>query len=75
MWNTLSTALHSKRQMVMNVRSNEVVVLVLPGGRTKHFKLKIPVPTLQSSICNIEKDSELTELLQLTNLIKWDEVL
>jgi len=46
---------------------------LLPGGRTAHSRFKIPVPTLQSSICNIEKGTELAELLKQTKLIIWDE--
>jgi ATP-dependent DNA helicase PIF1 len=73
MWNTLAAALRSKRQIVLTVASSGIASLLLPGGRTAHSKFKIPIPILQSSICNIEKGSELAQLLKLTRLIIWDE--
>ena len=48
-------------------------MVLLPRGRTAHSRFKILVPTLQSSICNIEKGTELAELLKHTKLIIWDE--
>ncbi|XP_058751922.1 uncharacterized protein LOC131625023 [Vicia villosa] len=35
--------------------------------------VKIPVPTLETSICNINKKDDLAELLKMTDLIIWDE--
>ncbi|XP_058745888.1 uncharacterized protein LOC131618738 [Vicia villosa] len=43
------------------------------GGRTGHSRFKITVPTLETSICNIEKQDDLAELLKMTDLIIWDE--
>jgi ATP-dependent DNA helicase PIF1 len=73
MWNTLSAALRSKRKIVLNAASSGIASLLLPGGRTAHSKFKIPIPILESSICTIEKGSDLAELLKLTQLIIWDE--
>jgi ATP-dependent DNA helicase PIF1 len=64
MWNTLSAALRSKRKIVLNAASSGIALLLLPGGRTAHSKFKIPI--LESSICTIEKGSDLAELLKLT---------
>jgi len=50
-----------------------IAALLLPGGRTAHSRFKIPVPTLESSICNIEQGTELAELLKRTKLIICDE--
>ncbi|XP_058732760.1 uncharacterized protein LOC131604331 [Vicia villosa] len=73
MWNTLSAALRSNREIVLNVASSGIASLLLLGGRTAHSRFKIPVPCLESSICNIDKKSDLAGLLQITNLIIWDE--
>lgn len=73
MWNTLSASLRSRGDIVLNVATSGIAALLLPGGRTAHSRFKIPIPTLQSSICNIEKGSELAELLRQTKLIIWDE--
>lgn len=58
---------------MLNVTSSGIASLLLPGGRTAHSKFKIPIPCLESSICNIEKKSDLANLLKVTKLIIWDE--
>jgi ATP-dependent DNA helicase PIF1 len=73
MWNTLSAALRSKRKIVLTAASSGIASLLLPCGRTAHSKFKIPIPILESSICTIEKGSDLAEMLKLTQLIIWDE--
>ncbi|XP_058746518.1 uncharacterized protein LOC131619442 [Vicia villosa] len=73
MWNTLSAAVRSKKKIVLPVASSGIASLLLPGGRTAHSRFKIPVPTLETSICNIEKKDDLAGLLKMTDLIIWDE--
>jgi ATP-dependent DNA helicase PIF1 len=73
MWNTLSAALRSKRKIVLTAASSGIASLLLPGGRTAHSKFKFPIPIIESSICTIDKGSDLAELLKLTQLIIWDE--
>ncbi|KAI5406498.1 hypothetical protein KIW84_053005, partial [Lathyrus oleraceus] len=73
MWNTLSAALRCKGDIVLNMASSGIAILLLPGGRTAHSKFKISIPCLESSICNIEKKSDLSNLLKVTKLIIWDE--
>ncbi|KAF1888130.1 hypothetical protein Lal_00039170, partial [Lupinus albus] len=55
------------------VASSGIASLLLPGDRTTHYKFKIPVLSLENSICNIHKGSELAGLLKQTKLIIWDE--
>jgi len=74
MWNTLASSLRSRREIVLNVATSGIAALLMQGGRTAHSRFKILVHTLQSSICNIEKGTELAELLKQTKLIIWDEV-
>lgn len=73
MWRTLAASLRSRCQIVLTVATSGIASLLLPGGRTSHSKFKIPVPTLENSMCNIEGVSELAKLLKLTKLIIWDE--
>ena len=73
MWKTLASALRSKGDIVLTVASNGIASLLLPGGRTAHSKFAIPVPTLQNSTCNVNRGSELAELLKVSKLIIWDE--
>ena len=75
MWTTISSALRSKRKIVLTVASSGIASLLLPGGRTTHSKFRIPIPTMENSICNIEQGSEAAELLKLADLIIWDEAL
>jgi len=70
---TLAASLRSHCQIVLTVATSGIASLLLPGGRTTHSKFKIPVPTLENSMCNIEGVSELAQLLKLTKVIIWDE--
>ena len=73
MWKTLASALHSQRKIVLTVASSGIASLLLLGGRTAHSKFKIPVPTLDTSVCNIQQGSEVSKLLEKAELIIWDE--
>ncbi|KAI5385991.1 hypothetical protein KIW84_072535 [Lathyrus oleraceus] len=73
MWRTLSSALRSQKKIVLTVASSGIASLLLPGGRTAHSKFKIPVPTLDNSTCNIDKDTDHSQLLEATDVIIWDE--
>ncbi|XP_058761719.1 uncharacterized protein LOC131635125 [Vicia villosa] len=73
MWRTLSSALRSKKKIVLVVASSGIASLLLPGGRTAHSKFKIPVPTLDNSTCNIDKNTEHSQLFEATDVIIWDE--
>ncbi|GAU50219.1 hypothetical protein TSUD_408980 [Trifolium subterraneum] len=73
MWRTLSSALRSKQEIVLTVATSGIAALLLLGGRTAHSKFKLPVPTLDNSMCKTEHDSDLADLLRATKLIIWDE--
>lgn len=73
MWKNLSSALRSQKKIVLTFASSGITLLLLSGGRTSHSKFKLPVPTLDNSTCNIEKNSEHSQLLEATNLIIWDK--
>lgn len=75
MWQTLASYLRSKHQIVLTVASSGVVCLLLHCGRTSHSKFKIHVPTLDTSLCNIEPEDGIAYLLRQTQLIIWDEAL
>lgn len=55
MFNILSAALHSNRDIVLNVALNEIASLFLPKRITAHFKFKNHVSCPEFFICNIEK--------------------
>ncbi|TXG69924.1 hypothetical protein EZV62_004859 [Acer yangbiense] len=72
-WKTLSAAFRSKGEIVLNVASSGIASLLLPGGRTAHSRLSIPIQINEDSTCNIKQGSPQAELLLKTKLIIWDE--
>ena len=73
MWRTLSSALRSAKKIVLTVASSGIASLLFPGGRQTHSKFKILGPTLDNSTCNVDKDSEHSQLFQATDVMIWDE--
>ena len=61
-------------KIVLCVASSGIASLLLPGGRTSHSRLRIPLNLHESSQCNIGKNSELGDLLRQVTLLIWDEV-
>ncbi|XP_073120000.1 uncharacterized protein [Henckelia pumila] len=72
-WKTLSAALRSKGEIVLNVASSGIASLLLPGGRTAHSRFAIPFNPNEESTCNIKQGSPLAELIVKSKLIIWDE--
>ncbi|CAH9070723.1 unnamed protein product [Cuscuta europaea] len=72
-WKTLSAAIRSKGEIVLNVASSGIASLLLPGGRTAHSRFKIPINQNEDSTCNIKQGSALAELIVKCKLIIWDE--
>ncbi|XP_058726187.1 uncharacterized protein LOC131597510 [Vicia villosa] len=73
MWRTLASYIRSRRKICLTVSSSGIASLLLPGGRTTHSKFKIPIPTHESSTCDINKGSDSGDLLKVSKLIIWDE--
>ncbi|XP_019149889.1 PREDICTED: uncharacterized protein LOC109146694 [Ipomoea nil] len=73
LWKTLSAALRSKGEVVLNVASSGIASLLLPGGRTEHSRFAIPISVNEDSTCNIKQGSPLAELIIKAKLIIWDE--
>lgn len=71
-WKTLASALRAKKKIVLTVTSSGIASLLLPGGRTTYSKFRIPIPTLDNSICNVHQGTDLATLLKMTSLIIWD---
>ena len=53
-WKTLSAAIRSKGDIVLNVTSSGIAALLLPGGRKAHYRFKIPINPNEDSVCNIK---------------------
>ena len=75
LWNCIVTHLRSQRKIVLTVASSGVASLLLPGGRTAHSRFNIPCDLDDSSVCGIGRGTMLSELIEATSLIIWDEAL
>ncbi|KAL7133824.1 hypothetical protein ABFS83_12G166000 [Erythranthe nasuta] len=73
LWKTLSAAVRSKGEIVINVASSGIASLLLPGGRTTHSRFGLPINVHESSTCSISQQSPQAELLIRAKLIIWDE--
>ncbi|XP_019189692.1 PREDICTED: uncharacterized protein LOC109184103 [Ipomoea nil] len=73
LWKTISAALRSKGEVVLNIASSGIASLLLPGGRTAHSRFAIPIGVNEDSTCNIKQGSPLAELIIKSKLIIWDE--
>ncbi|XP_021974979.1 uncharacterized protein LOC110870088 [Helianthus annuus] len=73
LWKTFSAALRSKGVVVLNVASSGIASLLLDGGRTAHSRFVIPININENSICSIEPNTELGDLVKRATLIIWDE--
>ena len=75
-YRTLCHTLRGMGRIVICVASSGIAALLLPGGRTSHSMLKIPIEGLgPESYCSIYKEDTRAELLRAASLIIWDEVL
>ncbi|XP_031098233.1 uncharacterized protein LOC116002271 [Ipomoea triloba] len=74
-WITLSSKIRSNGDIVLNIVSSGVTPLLLPGGRTTHSRLSIPLSLNKDSTCNISQGSDFAELIIRIKLIIWDEAL
>jgi len=73
LYNTLCYHLRSQDKIVLCVASSGIAALLLQGGHTAHSCFKIPIPCHESSICSILKNSQLADLICITDLVIWDE--
>jgi hypothetical protein len=53
--------------------SSGIAALLLPGGRTAHSRLQIPIIVTEESTCGIKQGTHAAELMTKVSLIIWDE--
>ncbi|KAI5428568.1 hypothetical protein KIW84_033531 [Lathyrus oleraceus] len=73
LYRTLMASLRSRREIVLATASSGIAATLLPGGRTAHSRFKIPIDIQPSSICGIEKQKDLANLIRVAAAIIWDE--
>ena len=67
--------LRAKNKIVLTVASSGVAALLLQGGRTAHSRFKIPCEVEEDTVCDVSRGTMLSELIELTSLVIWDEAL
>ncbi|KAF8107141.1 hypothetical protein N665_0126s0059, partial [Sinapis alba] len=70
----LSSAIRSRRLIVLNTASSGIAALLLEGGRTAHSRFGIPIYADEFSTCKKMKPGlDRAELVKAAKLIVWDE--
>ena len=72
-WRSLSAAIRSRGEIVINVASSGIASLLIPGGRTAHSRFQIPIQVHEESTCHIIPGTDLGGLISKAKLIIWDE--
>ncbi|KAF7812042.1 ATP-dependent DNA helicase PIF1 [Senna tora] len=72
-WNTLTSAVRSKGEIVLAVASSGIASQLIPRGRIAHSRFAIPLNIDGNSTCHKFQGSDLAELMVHTKLIIWDE--
>ncbi|KAG2194274.1 hypothetical protein INT47_009684 [Mucor saturninus] len=72
-FNALLQKVRQTGKIALAVATSGIAALLLDGGRTAHSRFKIPIDVDTHSICSISANSQLAELIRLTELVIWDE--
>jgi hypothetical protein len=70
---TIAATIHAQSKVTLCVASSAITALLLHDSRTVHSHFKLPIPTDDTSRCNITKDDKVHEVFKQTKLIIWDE--
>ncbi|XP_076038877.1 uncharacterized protein LOC143024048 [Oratosquilla oratoria] len=72
--NVLLDAVRSKEKIALAVASSGIAATVLHGGRRAHNMFRIPIMEHNEvRSCNVKRNTEMANLLEMTSLIVWDE--
>ncbi|XP_042964622.1 uncharacterized protein LOC122298841 [Carya illinoinensis] len=73
LYKALLAAVRSRKLVALATASSGVAASILPGGRTTHSHVKIPLDTDEHSMCYVSKQSVIAKLLRMARLIIWNE--
>lgn len=73
LYQTLMVSLRSIWEIVLATASSGIVATLLPGGRIAHSRFKIPIDIQSNSICGIQKQKDIANLIRVVAAIIWDE--
>ena len=74
LYNTITHYLRGQGKIVLCVASSGIASQLLLEGRTAHSQFKIPLEVNEDSVCNINKQSTLAQLMKSADCIIWDEI-
>jgi hypothetical protein len=63
LWTTLLNFIRGQGKIALAVASSRIAALLLPRGKTPHSRFKIPLEIKQNSMCNVKKNTHLSELI------------
>ncbi|XP_074346831.1 uncharacterized protein LOC141685636 [Apium graveolens] len=63
----------AEHKIVLPVASCGIAAVLLPGGRTAHSRFHIPLKLDENCSTGLRHGTDISELLQRTDLIIWDE--
>src|SRR5258705_7682153 len=68
-------SIRSQNHIALAIASSGIAATLLPGGRTAHSALKLPlnIQMIETPTCNISKSSGMGKVLKKCKLIVWDE--
>ena len=68
-------SIRSKNDIALSIVSSGIAATLLPGGRTAHSALKLPLNfhSIETPSCNISKSSGIGKVLQQCKLVIWNE--
>lgn len=73
-YRALLATIRSRNKIAVATATSGVAASILPGGRTAHSRLKVPLTFEDRAFCTFTKQSGTGKLLRTTSLIIWDEV-
>ncbi|XP_066374100.1 uncharacterized protein [Miscanthus floridulus] len=74
LYKALLARVRSEGLIAIATATSGIAASILPGGRTTHSRIKIPIKLADNSMCNFTKQSGTVELLHRASLIIRDEV-
>jgi hypothetical protein len=72
-FNLLLAKVRSEGRIALAVSSSGVAALLLQRGSTAHSRFKVPIDLTSTSTCYFEAGSDVHQLIDLADLIVWDE--
>ncbi|GBN07528.1 hypothetical protein AVEN_252901-1 [Araneus ventricosus] len=73
LFNALILSVRGLGEIVVPIAWTGIAAIILEGGRTAHYRYKLPVRILNNSSCSIPHNTEDGRFLKAEKLIIWDE--